>query len=221
MLAAQHWSWSVRKAAADAATAISGRSVKPRSPICRSRSHTRDPEGQWSCWIDSGGVKLEPIERDALSEVAADGETRIILVNHDEFGRSISIVQGGERRTLREGWRVNPIRAIALADGYVIVEGTRFGSNSGALTRVSHGPSGAWQADSVLELAGPPIAFGVTPASILLLLTDDASQPIACLDVAPGRSRPRPVYLLRIGSDGSVESLPGSPPSTGSGTLIP
>jgi HEAT repeats len=207
-LAARHWSYSVRVAAADAATAISGRSVLPRAPSCH--AHAKDIEGRWTFLVDSQSVELLPVARDAPKTVDMEDGTRIVLVNNGEFAGEIASVQGGTRHALREGPGVNPMRVVAVRDGYLVVEGLRHITlDEGLLTRLWRLPDGKWQAEPVLELAGAPIAFAVTAQGELLLLTDDASEPVACPEPSSSMAVHTPVYLLRIASsDGSAQSLP-------------
>lgn len=211
-LSAQHWSWNVRREAADAATAISGHTVSPRMPHCQTYQHAQETPGHWTFPVDSKETEL--VGLDATSggftdrpEATLDDGTRILFTNKWEWGGAIVAESGGERRVLRQGHGLNPLRAISTPSGYFIIEGTLFGSNRGSVMRLSPDAQGAWQAEPVLELAGAPRAFAVTPAGALLLLTEDASVPDAC-PALPGHARSRPVYLLRITPDGAVASLP-------------
>jgi len=211
-LSAEHWSWNVRREAADAATAISGHTVSPRMPHCQTYKHAQETPGHWTFPVDSKETEL--VGLDATSggfterpEATLDDGTRILFTNKWEWGGAIVAESGSGRRVLRQGHGLNPLRAVSTPSGYFIIEGTLFGSNRGSVMRLSPDAKGAWQAEPVLELAGAPRAFAVTPAGALLLLTEDASVPFAC-PTLPGHARSRPVYLLRITPDGAVASLP-------------
>jgi HEAT repeat protein len=58
-LATDHWSWPVRRAAADAAWALSGKPVEPRLPSCR--IHQKNAAGRWPVEWNSKQLELLPI----------------------------------------------------------------------------------------------------------------------------------------------------------------
>jgi hypothetical protein len=218
-LAAEHWSWPVRRAAADAAWALSGKQVAPRVPSCR--THEKNAAGRWSIEWNSRELELLPIEVEIAQTfgtgpcaglrstvLIAGGDTCIVGESRGEWGGSLLAVRGSERRVLRAAWDTNPLRAVRLGSVYLVVEGLdHLGSNTGIVTRVSRGPKGAWEAEPLVELAGMPIAFATTDAGALLLLTGDASRESGCPE-EPGVRAPHRDSLVRIDSDGSVRSLP-------------
>jgi hypothetical protein len=89
-----------------------------------------------------------------------------------------------------------------------VLEGFQGGPLSlGMLTRLWKDPRGDWHAEPVLELPGAPLAFAVRDDRLLLVVEDTLDGE----DEPCPSSRKRKVvsiYLLRISSDGSVESLP-------------
>jgi hypothetical protein len=214
-LAARHWSWNVRKAAAEAAASISGEKILPRAPACR--THPVEFDGNWQV----GSWRLHPLQPSlnpsgSCSSVKATPGTTILipegavcLVGEDrgEWGGSISAVRAMQHTELRGGWDVNPASAIRFPGGYLVVERLRHVTLSkGIVSRLTRDGQGSWHAEQLVELPGFPFSHALTQDGKLLLLTDTHEEP------CPGDPRTKttiaPVYLLSIAWDGTVESLP-------------
>jgi hypothetical protein len=222
-LARTHWAWSVRNAAARTAGAISGRSISPRASSCRSRP--LDEGERWRVEVDGRKETLHSVESDrpraghgACAHADAGWElfplleatdTCIAGENLGEWGGSIIVLRGTEREPLRKGWNVNPIRAIQLGDATLVLEGlAHLGLSTGIVTRLWRDPEGRWHADPILELPGLPLAFATTRGGRLILLTDDKLDRDDPPCPSTAGKEIKGVYLLRIGPDGSAESLP-------------
>lgn len=221
-LALTHWAWSVRNAAARTAGALSGRSISPRPVTCRSRPLTQgenlivEVEGRketlHTLATAPGGGRGACAGADAgwaLFPLLEAGETCIAGENLGESGGSILALRGNKREPLRQGWNVNPIRAVQLSGTTLVIEGlAHLGLSTGMVTRLWRHPGGRWRADPILELPGLPLAFATTRGGQLLLLTEDRldRDDLPCPSLAGSESRG--VYLLRIDPDGSAESLP-------------
>lgn len=157
--------------------------------------------GRGACARADAGWELFPL--------LEAGETCIAGENLGEWGGSIVALRGNKREPLRKGWNVNPIRAVELSGTTLVIEGlAHLGLSTGMVTRLWRDPGGRWHADPILELPGLPLAFGTTRGGQLLLLTEDRLDRDDPPCPSTAGSDTRGVYLLRIGRDGSAESLP-------------
>jgi hypothetical protein len=214
-LAARHWSWSVRKAAAEAASTISGEDILPRAPACRTHPVKVDDDWQVGSW------RLHPLQPSlnptgSCSSVKVTPETTILipegavcLVAEDrgKWGGSISAVRETQHAELRSGWDVNPASAFRFPGGYLVVERLRHvGLSKGVVSRLTRDGQGTWHAEQLVELPGFPFSHAVTEDGKLLLLADTQEEP--CPGDPRNKTTIAAVNLLSIAWDGTVESLP-------------
>lgn len=214
-LAQTHWATEVRRAAATAATNLSGKEVAPREPKC---VPTLKKSGEnWVGTVLGEPVELVPLTRGPverqescagldkkpdLSFAISENGVCILGTDRGEFGGSIEVVRGGASETVRVGSSVNPIRAVRTGDRMWIIEGGAHLTLAwGALMRVRKAPQGRWIIELVDQLPGTPLAFGSDSQGDLLVLANDSASPGGC-DGKQG------MYLLRARPDGTLESLP-------------
>jgi hypothetical protein len=221
-VARTHWAWSVRDAAADAASKITGKVVKPRPPSCKTSA--AQIEDHWIVTTDGKKQTLDPVRPDSpprpgrgacagadagwdLFPLLEEGETCIAGENLGEFGGKIVRLGRRRREVLRDD--ANPLRAVRLGSDLFVIEGLEHISwgGWGTLTRLSRDSRGDWRAEPLLELPGVPVAFAVRGERLLLLVKDALDGDDQPCPAAPG-TVVVPFYLLRFSPDGTVESLP-------------
>jgi hypothetical protein len=215
-LATRHWATEVRRAAARAATVLSGKEVLPREPKCVPilRETT---DHHWKGTVLGEPIDLTPLQNGPIEEqrpcsgvaklenlafaVSEEGDC-VIGIDRGEFGGSIQAFHNGSIATLRAGSYVNPRRVVRAHGETLIIEGgAHITLGWGALTRLRHNPDGSWSAEPIDQLPGTPFAFGKNGQGDLLVLTNDLDSPGGC-DGKDG------LYLIRPRPDGTLESLP-------------
>lgn len=204
-LAWTHWSNEVRRAAAAAATSLSGKPVSPRESKCVPLLHR--VEDHWVGTLFGEGVVIRPLaiksfeKGGACAGITATDDTTFMLAedgdcivgtNRGEFGGSIDVVHEGVRRTIRKGDYVEPLAFVRANSVLWIVE-------ADYLTRLRHDPDGHWRALPFEQLPGSPAGVGLDVRGELLILATDELSPGGCSDA---------LYLLRARPDGTLESLP-------------
>jgi hypothetical protein len=218
-----HWAWSVRQAAADSASTISGKAVNARRPTCKTSAI--QVESRWIVTTEGKRQTLDPVEGDSipgagtgacaiadggwdLFPLLEEGEVCVAGKNEGEWGGKIILAAGREREVLRGGSGVNPIRSVRLGNEVFVIEGLHHLTlSAGMVTRLWKDPRGRWLAEPFLELPGAPLAFAVRGKQLLLLTDDALDREDEPCPSSPGKNVV-PKYLLRISADGSVESLP-------------
>jgi len=200
-MAATHWKYGVRDAAARAATKIGGKEIAA-TPIHGSGTRIAFGDGGWMVGT-TAPERFEDIDRVVNVEDRCNamvngkrnlrfavwvGDGCLVGVDGGEWGGEISFVSKGETTSLWKQWYLNPLVLVPVHGSWVaLMHMDHMSARDGGLLRIDHGPTG-WTAREFFELSDSPSGFHVDANGDLKILTQSHA-------------------LFRVGPDLKVEAI--------------
>jgi HEAT repeat protein len=220
-LAQRHWSPAVRRKAARAVFAISGKTVDPKPGRCEIGNRALRTISEVT--FQGKTLKLErlyltahpskvPVECSAyqtqdLTDAIQVGNTCVLGLNRGEFGGSVVAAENGQKTQLREESPTNPIRFVEMNGEYLLFGGLGGTSSLGELSRIVRLRDGTLSVQVIAELPGEPVAFAFVDRSRLVVVAKSEEWDDVCPRDQWGLAerKPRPFIVSLNGAIEPVE----------------